>query len=142
MKAFLLCAHVVVKPLIKFGNLTLSFGRLRQRIELKCVPRVQHDYFSAFNHSDHCFLASSLLLPSSLLHVVVWPTTSNHCSKKRAPRAARLFFLIQPIKSFTDLLSCRSRCRRRYLNSLICHPINYFTTPSVVSSVKFNVTFA
>ena len=23
---------------LKFGNFTLSFGRLRQRIELKCVP--------------------------------------------------------------------------------------------------------
>ena len=44
----------------------LSFGRLRQRIVLKCVPHVQHDYFSSFNQSDHCFLASSLPLPSSL----------------------------------------------------------------------------
>ena len=32
-------------------------------------------------------------------HVVVWQTTSKCCSKKRAARAARLFFLIQPIKS-------------------------------------------
>ena len=44
-----------------------SFGRLRQRIESKRVPHVQHDYFSLFNQSDHCFLASLLLLPSSLL---------------------------------------------------------------------------
>ena len=28
---------------------------------------MQHDYFSSFNRSDHCFLASSLPLPSSLL---------------------------------------------------------------------------
>ena len=45
----------------------MSFGRLRQRIGLKCVPHVQHDYFSSFNQSEHCFLASSLPLPSSLL---------------------------------------------------------------------------
>ena len=45
----------------------LAFGRLRQRIVLKCLPHVQHDYFSSFNQSDHCFLASSLLLTSSLL---------------------------------------------------------------------------
>ena len=32
-------------------------------------------------------------------HVVVWQTTSKHCTKKRAARAARLFFFIQPIKS-------------------------------------------
>ena len=31
---------------------------------IKCVPHVQHDYFSSLNQSDHCFLTSSL--PSSL----------------------------------------------------------------------------
>ena len=30
---------------------------------LKYVPHVQHDYFSSFNQSDHCFLALSLLSP-------------------------------------------------------------------------------
>ena len=45
----------------------LSFGRLRRRVVLKCVPHVQHDYFSSINQSDHCFVASSLMLPSSLL---------------------------------------------------------------------------
>ena len=34
---------------------------------LKCVPHVQHDYFSALNQSHHCFLGSSLPLLSSLL---------------------------------------------------------------------------
>ena len=58
--------RVVDLKLPIFGNSSLSFGRLRQRIVLKCVPHVQHDYFSLFNKSDHCFLASSLPLPSSL----------------------------------------------------------------------------
>ena len=31
--------------------------------------------------------------------VDVWPTTAKNCIKKRAARAKRLFFLIQPIKS-------------------------------------------
>ena len=31
--------------------------------------------------------------------VVVWQTTAKHCTKYRAARAARLFFIIQPIKS-------------------------------------------
>ena len=31
---------------------------------IKCVPHVQHDYFSSLNQSDHCFLVSSL--PSTL----------------------------------------------------------------------------
>ena len=65
MKNLLLCVHVVVKTL--YGNFTLSFGRLRQTIVLKCVPHVQHDYFSLSNQSDHCFLALPLPLPSSLL---------------------------------------------------------------------------
>ena len=33
------------------------------------------------------------------IHVVVWQTTSKNYTKKRAARAARLFFLIQSIKS-------------------------------------------
>ena len=49
----------------------LSFGWLRQRIVLKCVPHVQHDYFSSFNQSDHCFLVSSLPLPPSLLKLPI-----------------------------------------------------------------------
>ena len=32
-------------------------------------------------------------------HVIVWQTTSKHCTKNRAARAARLFFFIQQIKS-------------------------------------------
>ena len=32
-------------------------------------------------------------------HIVAWQTTSKHCTKKRAARAARLFFFIQPIES-------------------------------------------
>ena len=49
---------------------TLAFSKLSQRILLKCVPHVQHDYFSSFNQSGHCFLASSLPLPSSCLNTL------------------------------------------------------------------------
>ena len=45
----------------------MSFGRLRHRILPKCVPHVQHDCFSLFDQSDHCFLTSSLPLSSSWL---------------------------------------------------------------------------
>ena len=40
-------------------NLEISRG-LRLRNVLKCVPHVQHDYFSSFNQS-HCFGALFLL---------------------------------------------------------------------------------
>ena len=33
------------------------------------------------------------------LNFVIWQTAVKNCTKKRAARAARLFFLIQPIKS-------------------------------------------
>ena len=49
-----------LKKVLENGNFTSSSGRLRQRNWLKCVPHVQHDYFSSSNQSDHCFLASSL----------------------------------------------------------------------------------
>ena len=47
MKDLLLCVHVAFN---------LEISRLRQRIQLKCVPHVQHNYFSIFNQSDHWFL--------------------------------------------------------------------------------------
>ena len=46
-----------------------------------------------------CELALSSEPQIRKFHVVVWQTTSKHCTKKRAARAARLFFFIQPIKS-------------------------------------------
>ena len=47
---------------LKIRNFTLSFGRWRQGIVLKCVLHVQHDYFSSFNQSSHWFVAFSLTL--------------------------------------------------------------------------------
>ena len=64
----------------------LSFGRLRQRIVLSSVLHVQHDYFSWFNQSDHCFLASSVI--GSLIGWIKWIRKNI-----RATRAAR--FLLQ-----------------------------------------------
>ena len=61
------------------GNFTLSFGRLRQIITLKCVPHMQHDYFSSFNQSDHFYLALLLQWPLSLLDLpVILRGTSVH----------------------------------------------------------------
>ena len=47
----------------------------------------------------YCELALSSEPQIWKFHVVVWQTTSKNCTKKRAARAARLFFFIQPIKS-------------------------------------------
>ena len=75
----LLCVYVVVKTL----NLEISRCHLAdyvKRIQLKCVPHVQHDYFSSFNQSDQCFLASSLQLTSSFLKL------SNNWELQRGQR--------------------------------------------------------
>ena len=47
----------------------MSFGRLRQRIVLKCVQHVQYHFFFSVNQSDHCFLVSSLPSSSLKLHI-------------------------------------------------------------------------
>ena len=49
MKDLLLSVHVVAITI----NLEISryfFDRLRQKMLLKCVPHVQHDYISPFNN--------------------------------------------------------------------------------------------
>ena len=63
MKDLLACSSC--HSSLKSENFALSFGRLRQRILLMCVPYVQHDYFSSFIQSESYFLP--LLLPSPLL---------------------------------------------------------------------------
>ena len=62
----------------KYENFTSSFGRLRQNIAAKSVPHVQHDCFSSFNQSNHCFVALSLTLPTSNLKL---PTVCISCQK-------------------------------------------------------------
>ena len=58
------CVFTLSLKLWIWNFYTMSFGRLSHRIVLKRMLHVQHDYFSSFIQSDHCFLA--LLLPSSL----------------------------------------------------------------------------
>ena len=38
---------------LKNENFTSLFGRLRQKVAPKSVPRKQHDYFSSLNQSNH-----------------------------------------------------------------------------------------
>ena len=52
-------------------HLVIWQTRLRQIILLKCMPHIQHDYFSSFNQRDHCFLMLPLLLPSFLLKLSI-----------------------------------------------------------------------
>ena len=55
----------------KYKNFTPSFDRLRQNITSKSVTHAQHDYFSTFNQSKHCFVALSLpFLLANLKHPI------------------------------------------------------------------------
>ena len=64
------CGHC--RESLKFGNFT-SFGGRHQRILLKCVLHVRHDYFSSFIQSDHCPIQSDhfVLLPLPLVNMVM-----------------------------------------------------------------------
>ena len=42
------------------------------------MPHVQHEYFSSLNQSNHCFLASSLPLPSSLRKLPINDKGASH----------------------------------------------------------------
>ena len=61
-----------------------------------------HEWFSCKGKEEKiycCEIALSSKPQIWKFPVVVWQTTSKHCTKRRAARAARLFFFIQPIKS-------------------------------------------
>ena len=61
-----------------------------------------HEWFPCKGNEWKIYCCELALLSEPQIwkfHVVVWQTTSKHCTKKRAARAARLFFFIQPIKS-------------------------------------------
>ena len=92
------CCEYLLSLNLKFGNFMLSFGRLRQKIVLRSVPHVQHDYFSSFNKSDHCFLASSLPFSSSfsklhndcpLQHYVAALLPSTHLGTNISPNSTQ-----------------------------------------------------
>ena len=67
-----------------------------------------HEWFSCKGKDWKIYRCEIVLLSETQIwkfHVIVCQTTSKHCTKKRASRAARLFFFIQPIKSL-DLWCC------------------------------------
>ena len=66
MKDSLLFVHLVIK------TLHLEITRCHVIDCVKELPHVQQDYFSSFNQSDHCFLALSMPLPSSLLKLPIF----------------------------------------------------------------------
>ena len=118
--------RVAARPDLVLGNLRSYDGNCNENATLKlnfALSQVLCDYFMLImlykigelhfrllgTNGFHVkakskkFTAATLRCRQNLkyekFHVVVKQTTSKHCTKKRATRAARLFFFIQPIKS-------------------------------------------
>ena len=96
---------------LKYENFTSSFGRLRQKIAPKCVPHVQHDYFSSFNQWNHWFVALSLT-SSNLKFPYVKTLHQKSC------RTCSTIIFLHSTNEIIDLWRCRWRSRRQILNSL------------------------
>jgi len=67
---------------------------------VRARPHVQHDYFSLFNQSDHCFLVSSLPLPSSLLKLPEEAPTAT--ATKTSLYKIELWERLSILRSFYD----------------------------------------
>ena len=89
-----LCVGLSVKRLFQVGHVVQT-----RRIVLSLA---WHEYFSCKGREGKIYCCRLTLSSEPLMrkfYVVVWQTTSKNFSKKRAARAARLLYLIQPIKS-------------------------------------------
>jgi len=72
------------------------------QIRRSALSLAWHEWFSCKGKEWKIYCCELALSSESQIwkfHVFVCQTTSKHCIKKRAARAARLFFFIQPIKS-------------------------------------------
>ena len=105
MKDLLLGVHVVK---VKTLNLQISRCRLADYVKefyQKGVPHVRHDYFSSFTQLDHCFLALSLPLLSSLLKLPIREPTNRRLSHDGAVR------LRDGTSAHTYISTCQSRAK-------------------------------
>ena len=103
-------------PVVIWRSRPVTTQDYNARVARECVPHVQHDYFSSFNQSDHCFLASSLLRPC-----VRFPTGTRAAGRLRTAEwrknVARhcaflvlwgIFFVILPSSVFLPSCCVRS----------------------------------
>ena len=94
--------HIKIELCVKLSLLRLFHVDHVVQNRRSALSLVWHEWFS-FKGDEWKICCCELPLSSEpqiwKFHVVVWPTTSKHCTKKRAARAARSFFFIQPMKS-------------------------------------------
>ena len=94
--------HIKIELCLKLSLLRLFHVDRVVRNRRSALSLAWYEWFSCKDKEWKIFcyeLALSSEPQMWKFHVVVWQTTSKHRCKKRAARAARLFFFIQPIKS-------------------------------------------
>ena len=94
--------HIKIKLYVRLSVLRLFHVGHVVQSRRSALSNAWHEWFSCKGREWKiycCQLALSSEPQKWKFHVVVWQTTSKHCAKNCAARAARLFFLFQPIKS-------------------------------------------
>ena len=89
------------------------------------VQHVQHDYISSFNQSDHCFLASSLPLPTPFLKLPVITLTQVRSLWTRLAQEILLSIVTGLAFLCTEFTFAGFRVTKRS-NSTLCHAVGKF----------------
>ena len=93
--------HIKIELCVKLSLLRLFHVDHVVQNRRSAVSLAWYEWFS-FKGKEWKIYCCEFVLSSEpqiwKFHVVVSQTTPNHCTKKRAARAARLFFFIKPIK--------------------------------------------
>ena len=94
--------HIKIKLCLKLSLLRLFHVDHVVQNRRTALSLAWYEWFSCKGKEWKIYCCQLALLSESQIwkfHVVIWQTTSKHCTRKRSARAARLFFFIQPIKS-------------------------------------------
>ena len=86
---------------------------------------MQHDQFSSFNQSDHCFLSSSLPLPSSLLKLPVIRLTQVRSFWTRLAQEI-LLSIVTGLAFLTTQFTFAGFRVTKPSNSTLCHALGKF----------------
>ena len=92
--------HVKIVLCVTWSVLRLfHVGHVVQKSTFACLARMA---FRLRQRKKDLMLRAHVIISASNMKISLryWLTTSKNCDKRRAARAARSFFLTQPIKSF------------------------------------------
>ena len=93
--------HIKIELCVKLSLLWLFHVDHVAQNRRSALPLAWHEWFSCKGKEWKIYCCEVPLSSEPQLWkflFVAWQTTSKHCTKKRAARAAQLFYFIQPIK--------------------------------------------